>query len=80
MHLSQESVEDPFLQMALFSPPRRPATRDSGDTYSLAAVYRGDIYLLPSATLSTEVVRLTDTGTDDRTVLNGVTNWWYRGQ
>ena len=79
MHLSREAVNDPYLQMALFSPPR-PAAGDGGDIYSLAMVHKGDIYLLPSATLSTEVVRVTDTGTEDRTVLNGVANWWYRGQ
>ena len=75
-------MEDPYLQMALFSTRQKPLpiVRGGSDIYSLAVVHRGDIYLLPSATQSSGVVRLTDTGTADRTVLNGVTNWWYRGQ
>ncbi|XP_043214626.1 venom dipeptidyl peptidase 4-like isoform X2 [Amphibalanus amphitrite] len=74
VHLSADAAEEPHLQLALFSPRARPAPGG----YPLAVVRGGDVLLLPSATGTTAAVRLTRTGTDDRTVLNGVANWWYR--
>ncbi|XP_037079555.1 venom dipeptidyl peptidase 4-like [Pollicipes pollicipes] len=67
--LSRDSLEDPYLQMTLFSPGPAPPR--------LAVVHSGDIYLL-SAVESPEAVRLTETVADGPAVLNGVTNWWYR--